>query len=100
MKVKSESEVAQLCLTLNNPMDCSPPGSSVHGIFQARVLEWGAMGARRAEITDIIHFFKEERRKGFMSDDDWIFMTTCKEMEIKPQIRKKQLNIMPQVTRR
>ena len=43
MKVKSESEVAQLCLTLNDPMDCSPPGSSVHGIFQARVLEWGAI---------------------------------------------------------
>ena len=43
MKVKSESEVAQLCPTLGNPMDCSPPGSSVHGIFQARVLEWGAI---------------------------------------------------------
>ena len=40
MKVKSEREVAQLCLTLCDPMDCSPPGSSVHGIFQARVLEW------------------------------------------------------------
>ena len=43
MKVKSESEVAHSCLTLSNPMDCSPPGSSVHGIFQARVLEWGAI---------------------------------------------------------
>ena len=43
MKVKSESEAAQLCLTLHNPMDCSPPGSSVHGIFQAKVLEWGAI---------------------------------------------------------
>ena len=42
MKVKSESEVAQSCLTHCNSMDCSPPGSSVHGIFQARVLEWGA----------------------------------------------------------
>ena len=41
MKVKSESEVAQLCLTLCDPMDCSLPGSSVHGIFQARVLELG-----------------------------------------------------------
>ena len=41
MKVKSESEVAQSCPTLIDPMDCSPPGSSVHGIFQARVLEWG-----------------------------------------------------------
>ena len=43
MKVKSESEVAQSCPTPNNPMDCSLPGSSVHGIFQARVLEWGAV---------------------------------------------------------
>ena len=43
MKVKSESEVAQLCPTLSDPMDCSPPGSSVHAIFQARVLEWGAI---------------------------------------------------------
>ena len=42
MKVKSESEVAQSCPTLCDPMDCSLPGSSVHGIFQARVLEWGA----------------------------------------------------------
>ena len=43
MKVKSESEVAQLCPTLSDPMDCSLPGSSVYGIFQARVLEWGAI---------------------------------------------------------
>ena len=43
MKVKSEREVAQSCPTLSGPMDCSPPGSSVHGIFQARVLEWGAI---------------------------------------------------------
>ena len=43
MKVKSGSEVAQSCPTLSEPMDCSLPGSSVHGIFQARVLEWGAI---------------------------------------------------------
>ena len=43
MKVKSESEVAQACLTLSDPMDCSLSGSSVHGIFQARILEWGAI---------------------------------------------------------
>ena len=43
MKVKSESEVAQSCPTLSDPMDCGPPGSSTHGIFQARVLEWGAI---------------------------------------------------------
>ena len=43
MKVKSESEVTQSCRTLSDPMDCSPPGSSIHGIFQARILEWGAI---------------------------------------------------------
>ena len=41
MKVKRGSEVAQLCPTLREPMDCSLPGSSIHGMFQARVLEWG-----------------------------------------------------------
>ena len=43
MKVKSEIDIAQLCLTPSDPMHCSPQGSSIHGIFQARVLEWGAI---------------------------------------------------------
>ena len=51
MKVKSESEVAQSCPTLHNPMDCSLSGSSVHGIFQTRVLEWGAISFFR-DIPD------------------------------------------------
>ena len=51
MKVKSESEVAQSCLTLRDPMDCSLPGSSVHGIFQARVLEWVAIAFSGIKIT-------------------------------------------------
>ena len=55
MKVKSESEVAQLCPTLRNPMDCNLPGSSVHVIFQARVLEWGAI-AFSASITRLYYF--------------------------------------------
>ena len=52
MNMKSESEVAQSCRNLANPMDCSLPGSSVHGIFQARVLEWGAIAfsSRKLEI--------------------------------------------------
>ena len=49
MKVTSQSEVTQSCLTLSDPMDCSLPGSSVHGIFQARVLEWVATAF--SEIT-------------------------------------------------
>ena len=52
MKVKSESEVSQLCQTLSDPMDCSPPGSSAHGIFQARVLEWGAISFSCFGATD------------------------------------------------
>ena len=51
MKVKSESEVAQLCPTLSDPMDCSLPGSSVHGIFQARVLEWSAIAFSEGKGT-------------------------------------------------
>ena len=50
MKVKNQSEVAQSCPTLSDPMDCSQPGSSVHGIFQARVLEWGAIAFYRQPI--------------------------------------------------
>ena len=51
MKVKSENEVAQTCPTLSNPMDCSLPGSSVHGILQARVSEWGAIAFSEAHLT-------------------------------------------------
>ena len=54
MKVKSESEVAQSCPTLSDPIDCSPPGSSVHGIFQERVLEWGAIAF--SDINDQAKF--------------------------------------------
>ena len=53
-KVKSESEVAQSRLTLSDPMDCSPPGSSVHGIFQARALEWGAIAFSPLIPTEFI----------------------------------------------
>ena len=50
MKMKSESEVAQSCPTLRDPMDCSPPGSSIHGIFQARALEWVAVAFSNLHI--------------------------------------------------
>ena len=59
MKVKSESEVTQSCPTLSDPVDCSLPGSSVHGIFQARVLEWDAIAfskARKQESKSQILF--------------------------------------------
>ena len=60
-KVKSESEVVQSCPTLHNPMDCSPPGSSAHGIFQARVLEWGAIAFSREAHYSVI------KRNAFVS---------------------------------
>ena len=53
MKVKSERVVAQSCLTLSDPIDCSPPGSSIHGIFQARVLEWGAIAFSGATVHSV-----------------------------------------------
>ena len=56
MKVKSESEVAQSCLTPSNPMDCSLPGSSIHGIFQARVLEWGAIAFSATDASWMLKF--------------------------------------------
>ena len=49
--MKSESEVAQSCPTHSDPMDCSPPGSAIHGIFQARVLEWGAIAFSKESIV-------------------------------------------------
>ena len=55
MKVKSESEVIQLCLTLSDPMDCSLPGSSAHGIFQAGVLQWGAIVWNYAILMVVQH---------------------------------------------
>ena len=59
MKVKSESEVAQSRLTLSDPMDCSLPGSSVHGIFQARALEWGAIAFSTMQET-LVQFLGPE----------------------------------------
>ena len=53
MKVKSESEVAHLCPTLRDPMNCSLPGSSIHGIFQAGVLEWGAIAFSESSFTQL-----------------------------------------------
>ena len=58
MKGKSESEVTQSCLTLSDPMDCSLPGSSIHGIFQAKVLEWVAIAFSKKESLVCSNFLK------------------------------------------
>ena len=64
MKAKSEREVAQSCPTLHNPMDCSLPGSSIHGIFQARVLEWRAItfSVKKAERRRIDAFARRSNQ--------------------------------------
>ena len=80
MKVKNESEVIQLCPTLSDPMDCSLPGSSVHGIFQARVLEWGAIAFSndqpRQHIKKQRHYFADKglssQSYGFSSIHVWM----------------------------
>ena len=66
MKVKSESEVAQSCPTLSDPMDCSLPGSSVHGICQARVLEWAAIAFSRYADDTILTAESEEEIKSLL----------------------------------
>ena len=79
MKVKSESKVAQvvylkviqLCLTPSNPMDCSLPGSSVHGIFQSRVLEWGAIAFSEYSVQFYLKFLP------------WHFKNSLEEMLVK-----------------
>ena len=62
MKVKSESEVTQSCPTLSDPMDCSLPGSSIHGIFQARVLEWGAIAFSKTTLGKVKYQDEEQLR--------------------------------------
>ena len=59
MNVKSESEVAQSCPTPSNPMDSSLPVSAIHGIFQARVLEWGAIAFSKLNSTEVQNIFSE-----------------------------------------
>ena len=69
MKVKSESKVAQSCPTLSDPMDCSLPGSSVHGIFQARVLEWGAIAFSSVDAEIMAN--KLDRIPSFLEATVW-----------------------------
>ena len=70
MKVKSEREVARLCPILHHPMDCSLPGSSIHGIFQARVLEWVAIAYSDflSQVSPISHQLAATRLNEFMNE--------------------------------
>ena len=91
MKVKSESEVAQSCLTLHDLKDCSLPGSSVHGIFQARVLEWGAIAFSKTKpynpAISLLSIYKEKgvpRLNKKLCTDAFITVSsiTAKKLEI------------------
>ena len=75
MKVKSESEVAQSCPTLSDPMDCSLPGSSTHGIFQARVLEWGAI-AFSTPYDRYTHFMASVSQARVTKSSPWLISGT------------------------
>ena len=86
MKVKSESEVAQWCPTLSDPMDCSPPGSSIHGIFQARILEWGAIAFSNSPLlfnshqpfvgsADMLLWFSMDLRCCVSLSPGWYFLS-------------------------
>ena len=77
MKVKSDSEVAQSCPTLRDPMDCSPPGSLVHGIFQARGLEWGA-----------IAFSESKEDKVIIKSSAWAFYSVTSDKKMTQGLRK------------
>ena len=67
MKLKSDSEVAQSCPTLGDPMDCTLPGSSIHGIFQARALEWGATAFSKHLISNFCYLWPEDCPKSNIS---------------------------------
>ena len=81
MKVKSESEVAQSHLTLSDPMDCSLPGSSVHGIFQATVLEWvavafsGKTNMRQAKIQIVLNYESDKQQFQINLSFYWLYIS-------------------------
>ena len=84
MKVKSESEVTQSCPTLSDPMDCSPPGSSVHGIFQARVLEWGAIAFSDSSPSVLILQRSQAVPQVYPESKGWMLEFKLKAAQLKP----------------
>ena len=88
MKVKSESEVDQSCLTLSDPMDCSLPGSSVHGIFQARVLEWGAIAFSHTVVAVLNQH--QTSHQALLYTFSLILITICKAVII-PILQMKEM---------
>ena len=98
MKVKRESEVAQSCPTRHDPMDCSLPGSSAHGIFQTRVLEWGAIafsdiGAKSLSNSILVYIFLKSKISFPSSPNSYDQEFRCKECEISKMIKYLNLSL-------
>ena len=87
MKVKSESEVAQSCPTLRDPMGCSLPGSSVHGIFQARVLEWGAIAFSGSFSSNLITMRHKSKAKDGRTETESIWVLSTRLTNAQPILR-------------
>ena len=100
MKVKSGRKVAQSCLTLLDPMDCSPPGSSAHGIFQARVLEWGAIAFSVAQAREASSSFppmaQQNHKSPSMQSRPWTF--SVKKQKTSPLKGKRNLQSIKDVS--
>ena len=91
MKVKSESEVAQLCPTLRDPMDCSLPGSSIHGIFQARVLEWGAIAFSVIACLTVCNVYGGNHNEKLVTT--WVTLMTCRTLPLWPSTDTQKVTV-------
>ena len=91
MKVKSESEVAQLCPTLRDPMDCSLPGSSIHGIFQARVLEWGAIAFSVIACLTMCNVYGGNHNEKLVTT--WVTLMTCRTLPLWPSTDTQKVTV-------
>ena len=81
--MKSENEVAQSCPTLSDPTDCSPPGSSAHGIFQAKVLEWGAIAKDKFKKFKVVSCWERIQSQGRIGHGvELIFILSLKHKDI------------------
>ena len=99
MKVKSERQAAQSCPTLSDPMDCSVPGSSIHGIFQARVLEWGAIAFSKS-ISKSTYSQKKKKKKPANSHPIWSWGSGVRDRKWENQVGNKQVTIVLGMTRK
>ena len=95
---ESESEVAQSCPTLSDPMDCSPPGSTIHGTFQARVLEWGAIAFSEVRTsTEKKKLRIRTERLSYWNDQKQVYKITLiylrKDRQRNKSMRGEQVNL-------